>query len=294
MAIGVENGTTTTTNLTREQVQATLVEPLTATSAFLAAGPHIVDTDGSPVRLPSIAAFDVDGDYWTAENEQISEIEPSFGELTLMPSTMESIKTITRYSNELARQSVIGLDTALQNRLVADVATRLDKQFLSDDDGRNEEGDRVRPRGLFSYASPDEIDAGGALTLDTILAAQGQALAANANVNAMRLLITPADYIAVRGAKDGDDRYMLEPDATKGAVGSILGTPVIVSPHVPEGNAALVDFSQIVVARDLAPTVTILRERYADYDQQAIRVVTRYDAAALQPEAIVPITGIAA
>lgn len=293
MVIGVENGSTTTANLTREQVQTTLVEPLTATSVFLAAGPHIVDTDGSPVRLPSIAALDVTGSYWTAENAPIAEIEPSFGEITLMPSTMESIKTITRYSNELARQAVIGLDTALQNRLVADVATRLDKQFLSADDGKTE-GERVRPAGIFSYASANAIDADGALTLDKILAAQGQALAANANVNAMRLLITPADYIKVRGAKDGDDRYMLEPDATKGAVGSILGTPVIVSPHVPAGKAALVDFSQIVVARDLAPTVTILRERYADYDQQAIRVVTRYDAAALQPEAIVPITGITA
>src|SRR5699024_2327672 len=117
--------------------------------------------------------------------------------------------------------------------------------------------------------------------------AQGQALAANVNVNGMRLVIRPGDYMALRQAKDADDRYMLEPDATKGAVGSILGTPVLVSSHIPEGRAALVDFSQIVVARDLDPTVTILKERYADYDQQAIRVVTRYDAGPLNPAGIV-------
>ena len=50
--------------------------------------------------------------------------------------------------------------------------------------------------------------------------------------------------------------------------------------------------SQIAVARDLAPSVKVLTERYADYDQQAIRVVARYDAAPLNPEAIVSISGI--
>ena len=35
--------------LTKEQVQAILVQPLTAASVFLAAGPRIFDTNGSPV-----------------------------------------------------------------------------------------------------------------------------------------------------------------------------------------------------------------------------------------------------
>lgn len=287
MAIGAENGSTTTNVLTAEQVRAVLTAPLEQRAVFLQAGPQIIDTDGSPVHLPTIQPADVDGTYWTGENEQINEVEPSFDEIVLMPSTLKSIKTITRYSNELARQSVVGLDSALQARLVSDVATRIDKQLLSDDDGV-EENERVKPRGLFAYTGTGTVDAGAApLDLDMILEAQGKALEAGANVNAMRLLVRPADYIHMRGLKDQQGRYMLEPDATRGAVGSILGTPVLVSAHVPAGNAALADFSQIAVARDLAPTVTILRERYADYDQQAIRVVTRYDAAPINPAAIV-------
>lgn len=50
--------------------------------------------------------------------------------------------------------------------------------------------------------------------------------------------------------------------------------------------------SQIAVARDMAPTVKILDERYADFDQMAIRVVARYDAAPLNPTAVVVLTGI--
>ncbi len=58
------------------------------------------------------------------------------------------------------------------------------------------------------------------------------------------------------------------------------------------GRAALVDFSQVAVARDLAPSVTILDQTFGDFDQQAIRVVARYDAAPLNAEAVVKLTGI--
>jgi hypothetical protein len=42
--------------------------------------------------------------------------------------------------------------------------------------------------------------------------------------------------------------------------------------------------TQIAVARDLAPSVTILTERYAEYDEIGIRVVTRYDLGLLHPK----------
>jgi hypothetical protein len=38
--------------------------------------------------------------------------------------------------------------------------------------------------------------------------------------------------------------------------------------------------------------VTLLAERYADFDQLAIRVVARYDIAPLLPQAIVKLTGV--
>ncbi len=52
------------------------------------------------------------------------------------------------------------------------------------------------------------------------------------------------------------------------------------------------DFSQIAVARDLAPSVKILDQTFGDFDQQAIRVVARYDAAPMNAQAIVTLTGI--
>ena len=57
-------------------------------------------------------------------------------------------------------------------------------------------------------------------------------------------------------------------------------------------RVTLVDFSQMVVARDVAPSVKILSETFADIDQQAIRVVYRLDAAPVNPEAIIVMTGL--
>lgn len=61
----------------------------------------------------------------------------------------------------------------------------------------------------------------------------------------------------------------------------------------PTARVGLVDFSQIVVARDVAPSVKVLDQTFGDFDQQAVRVVARYDAAPANPEAVVELTGIA-
>jgi len=174
------------------------------------------------------------------------------------------------------------------------VAAKLDTQFLS------ALGDGVTtPKGLFAYAGTQDVAVGGPLTLDALLTAWGLALAANVNMGALKWLMTPGDFVSLRKVKDTTGQYLLQPDPTADGVFRLWGCPVIVSSRVPDttggtitGRAALVDFSQIAVARDLAPSVKILTERFADYDQQAIRVVARYDAAPLNPEAIVTLTGI--
>lgn len=283
--------TANATELTQEQVAKILVQPLAEKSVFLAAGPHIFDTAG-PLRIPK-AGGPVDPD-WTGENELITEKDVAFDEIQLLPSTMKSLKVITRYSNELARQSVVSLDQAIKDRLVNGVADKLDAQLLG------ASGDGVTtPKGLFAYTGIQTLAVDDALTLDHLLTAWGMALAENVNMSALKWVMQPGDFVALRKVKDTNGSYLLQPDPTADGVFRLWGAPVIVSSRVPNttggtvtGRAGLVDFSQIAVARDLAPSVKILTERYADYDQQAIRVVARYDAAPLNPKAIVALTGI--
>ena len=289
MAVSTANAT----ELTQEQVAKILVQPLAETSVFLSAGPSIFDTAG-PLRIPK-AGGPVDPN-WTGENELITEKDVDFDEVQLLPSTMKSLKVITRYSNELARQSVVNLDQAIKDRLVNGVADKLDAQLLSAG------GDGVTtPKGLFAYSGIQTLAVGGALTLDHLLTAWGMALSANVNMAALKWVMQPGDFVALRKVKDTTGGYLLQPDPTADGVFRLWGAPVIVTARVPNttggtvtGRAALVDFSQIAVARDLAPSVKVLTERYADYDQQALRVVARYDAAPLNPEAIVKIVNIGA
>lgn len=288
---------TTTANapeLTADQVQRILVQPLEQQSLLLAAGPRIFDTNGSPVRVPKMGGpIDVD---WIGESEEIpADEEVEFDEVVLMPSTMKSVKVITRYSNELARQSVVALDSAIRGRLVTDVAAKIDGQFFGAG------GDGVTtPQGLFAWTGVQTLPVGGALTLDHLLDAWGLALAADVNMSGLRWVFTPREFVELRKIKDGQDRYQLQPDPTQDGVFRLLGAPGTVTKRVPDatggtptGRAALLDFSQVAVARDLAPSATVLRERYADFDEQALRVVARYDTKPLNPLAVVRLTGIA-
>lgn len=287
------NTTTNTTELTAEQVATTLVQPLQAASVFLAAGPRIYDTAG-PLRLPKLGAPITPDLGWTGESELIPERDVDFDEVRLLPSTMKSIKVITRYSNELARQSVLNLDAALRDRLVHDVAAKLDAQLLS------AAGDGITtPKGLFAYSGVQTVAVGGVITLDALLDAWGKALAGNVSMANLKWVMTPREFVKLRKVKDGQGRYQLTHDPTQDGVFRLFGSPVIVSARVPDttgatptARMALVDFSQVAVARDLAASVKILTERYADYDQQAIRVVTRMDAAPLNPAAVVVLSGI--
>lgn len=283
------NSTVSAPELTQEQVTSFLVTPLEEQSKFLASGPKIFDTAG-PIRIPKLPTTKADQLQFIGELEQIPEIDADFDEMHLMPSTMKSVKVLTKFSNELARQSIVALDSVLQQRLVADVAAKIDAQFLS------ASGDGVTtPRGLFAYEGTQDLALTGPLTLDAILEAQGLALGANVNPDGLTLFIRPEDYMGIRSVKDADGHYLVKPDATAGGlVVPLLGAKVTISSRIPAGRAALADMSQVAVARDVAPSVKILDQTFGDTDAQAIRVVTRMDADAMNPEAIITFSGITA
>lgn len=273
--------------LTQEQVQKILVKPLEQASIFLAAGPRIFDTNGSAIRIPKLGGPTAPA--WHGQNELITEQDPTFDEVLLLPDTMKSVKVITRFSNELARQSIVALDSALQDRLVTDVAATLDSAFFGST------GDGIStPQGMLAWAGTQEVDgATGALTLDMLLDAWGLALAANVNLASLQWFMRPENFTALRKVKDTAGQYLLQPDPTADGVFRLWGSKVNITTRVEAGNVALADMSQVAVARDLAPSVKLLTERYADYDQQALRVVARYDAKPLNPEAVVIIKDLA-
>lgn len=268
---------TNANELIREQVASMLVQPLAAASVILGVtpGPTIFNSS-EPLRIPTMT-----GNFnpsWVGENELIPEEDHlDFGEIELMPTSRKSIKTIVRVSNELIRMATIGVSQVLQNRIVADVRDKLDTALLMGDGAGDTvtgilEQDQVT-RAPFTPADPDTV-------LD------GLAWLAGNEVTPNRLIMNGGDFFRIRKLKDADGRGLLQTDLTGGATYALHGTPVSVSNKVPEGKAILADMSQIAVVRDEDARVTLLPERYAEYDQAGIRVTTRYDLGLIRPEAV--------
>lgn len=261
--------------LLQEQVASLLVEPLEAQSVVLAAGPRIFDT-ASPLRIPKLVGSGEAS--WTGENELISEHDIEFDEVRLMPSDRKSVKTLIRFSNELLRQSVIGLDSVLKTRLVADVARKLDDAFLTGDGAADSVTGIINQpdvqTGVLDATEPDSL-------LDAL------ALASAAEVEPNRWLISGTDFYAIRKIKDNSNNYILESDITTGTTYRLFGVPVTVTNKLPTGTAILANMAEVAVARDTNPTVKLIDQRYAEYDQQAIRVTARYDLGLLRPEGVI-------
>jgi len=286
--------TTTTASggaLTQEQVQRILIKPLEQASVFLSALPRIFDvTADGKVRIPRLVSMTAPS--WVGENQLIPEVDATFGEVTLLDTTV-SLKSITRFSNELARSSVVALDAALRDKMVLDVASKIDQAFFSGTGG-------TEPLGILNYTGVQSVPASGVLTLDKLLDAIALMYTANVDTSRLRWVMPSRTFISLRKLKDTDGRYLIVPDATADAVFRRFGIPVLVTNRIPtnggagtnEGSVVLADFSQIAVARDLAPSVKLLDQTYADFDQQAIRVVARYDAAPLNPLAVVVLRGV--
>lgn len=85
---------------------------------------------------------------------------------------------------------MISLDAALKDRLVADVAAKIDTQFLS------ASGDGITtPKGMFAWSGTQSVAVGGALTLDALLDAWGKALAANVTMSSLKWFMQPGDFV---------------------------------------------------------------------------------------------------
>ena len=278
MAIEVTSGNST---LIQSQVANLLVQPLEQASTFLAAGPVILDSS-SPVRVPRIVNGLTAG--FIGEGGQITDGDVAFDEVTLLPSTMKGLKVLVRLSNELIRTSVVGLESVLRTRLVTDVANALDAA-LWDGTGADDT--------ITGILQADDIATGDLDTTDVDSLIDGLATAQANHVTPTHWAMPSDVFSAFRKIKVGttDARYVFDPATVQnGTAFQLLGLPVIITDNVPADSAALVDFSKVVVARDVNAEVKILDQTWGDYDSIGIRVVSRWDTALLQPEAVTLLT----
>ena len=289
MAIEITGDNST---LLQSQMADLLVQPLEQASTFLAAGPTIIDSSDS-VRIPRLTTGTTAG--FVAEGAQITDGNVAFDEVTLLPSTLKGLKTLVRLSNELIRQSVVGLESVLRTRLVTDVGQALDAALWDGAGTTNTIKGILRATGIATGAL-DLTDADS--LLDGIATAQAN------KVTPTHWAMTSASFaklrklkIAAPGATSDQDfrQYLFDPTGIQaGTAFRLFGLPVIITDNIPnaggKARAALVDMSKVVVARDVNAEVKILDQTWGDYDSIGIRVVSRWDVALLHAKAVTLLT----
>jgi len=134
------------------------VQLLEAASVVLSSGPRIFDTAGV-LRIPTLTKSSTVG--FVGENELIpSDHDTTFDEVVLMPTDRKSIKVIERYSRELARQAIIGIDATLTNRLVKVVSDKLDDVLV----GKGQATNEVQTITIAAGGNPFTLGFRGAVT----------------------------------------------------------------------------------------------------------------------------------
>lgn len=270
--------TATFPTLQQTEIQSLLVQPLESESVFLASGPKIIDTNG-PIRIPRIASGLTVG--FVGEGAQIPESSVGLDEVSMLPSNLKSLKVISRVTSEVLRSSAQSLDAILKQRLATDTAKALDVALFTGNGNANTIKGLLNQTGVATGV----LDA---TKTDSLLDGIGIARANEVKPN--RWFLSPADYLAIRKIKDTSGKYILQPDLTATGQEVLFGVPVTVTAQIPTGKAALVDMNLVAVARDMAPSITVDSSRYFDTDEVALRVVTRYDLALLQPKAVTILT----
>ncbi len=220
------------------------------------------------------------------ENEQIDESDPVFGELVLLRRDLPALKVLHRFSRELALHAVGDVGRLLSDALVLRIANATDRAMLVGD------GAGGTMLGMANWSGVQVIAAVGAPSVAVLHDAVGRLLSANASPESAVWFMHPDVLTSLRKAEPD----LLYPDATEAGAFRLLGLPVLVTTQFPVTAGAttvlLADVSQVAVARDRDMDVTLLTERYADYDQIGIRVVSRWDVGPLNAAAVVKLEGV--
>lgn len=247
---------------------------------------QIVTTDsGNSLPWPTVDDTTNDGSI-LAENTQATETDVLFGTGDL--GAYKYTSDIVRFSVELLQDSDLDLVNFLNRTLGRRIARKQSAHFTT---GTGTD----QPQGIVTGAVSGVTAASTtAITLDELIDLE-------MSVDAAYLEAEPGAFVgwmmgsdafkAIRKVKDGNDNYIVQPSVQAGAPRQLLGYPLVVNPDMPTpaagGKTVLFgNLTEGYVIRDVREGfLTVFKERYADYGQQAVLHLERADGTVQDPNA---------
>jgi HK97 family phage major capsid protein len=233
----------------------------------------VMRTDsGNPMPWPTVNDTGNEGRL-LAENTQITETDPAFGQLTWAAYKYTSDSVLVPV--ELLEDSAFNLAEELGNML-GERLGRITNRHFTTGTGTGQ------PQGIVSGATAGVTAASAtAFTFDEVLSLvhsidpayrQNAAFMMHDNV-----------LLALRKLKTGTGEYLWQADVQQGTAGRLLGYPVYTNQHmassIATGNKVMI-FGQLnrYKIRDVANLRLVrMNERYADYDQVGFVAFSRHD-----------------
>jgi HK97 family phage major capsid protein len=248
-----------------EQWASFVLDHLDHESVLLASGARRIDTDSKLIHVPRLS--DSGAADWYGELETIGPGDPVGDDLELEP---KKIAALTTLSNEVVSDSNPSVLDTVGNAMVRAISLAADKALFVG-------GGSLAPEGFLnvSPALQNVPAAGGTITYAHVVQAGGSISAYGGRADS--LYLSPPDYVSLQLQTAGDDRPLIQPDASQGGAATIAGFRVWPTPALGGGTAVVAQADQLVVAVRRDASVEFSTDAEFSKDATVARVVARVD-----------------
>ena len=262
-------------------LSSALIDRLRAESVVVRAGARTIPLTSDNQSIAKLATDPTPA--FRAEAGAISESDPTFTNVTLIPRSMA---VMTKISRELFEDS-LNLESELPRILTVAMAKEMDRIALLGS------GTAPEPRGIANQSGIGTTAKDAAITsYADLLAAQTDILTNNAGpVSA--IIMHPRDAGDCAGLTDTTNQPLIMPSA-------LSGIPMLTTTAIPvdggsgsnESTIFMGNFNHLLIGVRSAIRVDVLRERFADNHQYGLVAHMRFDVAVEHAQAFHTITGV--
>jgi HK97 family phage major capsid protein len=225
---------------------------------------------------------------WVDEGASIPETEPSFGQPIV---TIKKLAAMVKLSNELIQDTKANLDPLIYALIARAIAKELDNQLIN--------GTGLPFTGVLNETGTVTVTSGAALAdvleYDDIIDME-TAISSDYALNP-DFVMHRTIWGKLRKLKDSNSRPL---DIVDVKTKTLDGYPYVISERAPSDTSAskpiLIygDWQNAIVAHRKNLQLQILREKYSDTDQTALKFTARFGIKIMAPQAFVILNTAAA
>lgn len=246
-----------------EEWAAFVLEHLSHGSVTLASGAMRIDTAAKQIHVPRIT--NDGGMDWYGELEEIDLDAPDGDDLVLTP---RKAAKLVRLSNESVSDSPPSLLDATGKAMIRVIGLGVDAALWHGTGGKQPLGILENPEEVIPFQEGD-VDYEG------LVRAAGRVRAAGGVPDVA--YVNPMDLTELQLQEDGENRPLIQPDASKGMAPTVAGLRLFPSPAFEEGEAVVAQADQIVVAVREDAEVKFSSEAAFTADGTVARIIARID-----------------